>query len=123
MGHTNYWQGQADATPELLGQIQALFDSTDIPLANGHGDAGTKPFVNSEMVFFNGSGDDMAETFYVKFGADDWGFCKTYERPYDQIVVAVLVLIEQANPGTFSWHADSDWNYAMGRAMAAVVSA
>lgn len=50
------------------------------------------PIVTDTEIAFNGLGDDLGyETFQIAKG--EWGqhFCKTAERPYDAVVVAVLL--------------------------------
>ena len=70
---------------------------------------GTLPDVNKKFISFNGVEDDGHETLYIELvstGRMDKGdklvfnFCKTVEKPYDKVVVAVLVALKQHFPAT-----------------------
>lgn len=122
MGYTHYWRGTATASSELVGQLQHLLESTDVPLAGGYGDAATRPEIDAEHIRFNGVEDDSHETFMIEFGLETHDFCKTARKPYDDVVVAALILITEASGGTFSWSSDgNDEDHAAGRETALTI--
>lgn len=120
MGYTHYWEGKAEATPELLENVKRVMNMADVPLANWAGDEGTLPEVNTAEIRFNGVGDGHCETFVIEFGEDtDFGFCKTGRAPYDVVVVAILELVQAANADTFRWSSDgTDEDHKAGRELA-----
>lgn len=121
MGYTHYWDGTAVASPELLDQINSVITNSGIPLANWAGDAGTEPEISAKELRFNGLEDDRYETFAIEFGSSRGGFCKTGMAPYDEVVVAILILLDRACPD-FSWSSDGNWqDHAAGRALANAV--
>ncbi len=67
-----------------------LFAQTTVPLANGLGEKGTKPVIESDKIMFNGVEDDSHETCCIVKGVTDFDFCKTSHKPYDAVVVEVL---------------------------------
>jgi len=57
-------------------------------------DSAEPPIFTKDTIRFNGLGPDGAETFLVKrVEAENRSFCNTYNRPYDQCVVACLVIL------------------------------
>lgn len=123
MGYTHYWEGMAEATPELLGQINAVIEKSGVKIAGGFGEG--EPEVNEGRVWINGSVelDEDYETFLLDFYDASWTFCKTAYRPYDAVVVAILILTADANPG-FSWSSDGNAaDHAAGQALADAVRA
>lgn len=108
MGYTHYWEGRAKATPEILDAISAVIAKSGVPIRGGFGKG--EPEVNADRIWLNGdeSTDDDYETFLVNFDDPEWTFCKTARRPYDTVVVAILTLLAEANPDTFSWSSDGD---------------
>lgn len=114
MGYTNYYEtkktvGTAKQWAAFIEDVNKIFKATDIPLANGRGDAGTLPTVSKSVVSFNGVEDDSHETLYIervstaRMDKGDklvFNFCKTAEKPYDKVVVAVLVALKQHFPAS-----------------------
>ena len=110
MGHSNYWnhKGFTDSQwNELTSEVDRLFRSTDIPLANAFGEVGTVPVINENEIRFNGVGDDSCETFHLTREEQSFEFCKTRQSPYDEIVVEVMKLADRINP-TFYPSSDGD---------------
>lgn len=108
MGYTHYWSGRADATPELLDQIHDVIDHSYVTLADGLGGE-LLPTVDETEIWLNGSDElgEASETFMITFGEDSGGFCKTGRRPYDEVVVAILILLARHCP-EFTWSSDGD---------------
>lgn len=98
MGYTHYWSIKDGLTPEdidrLRGDIEAVASASEIPLGDAYGDPGTLPEFSAERIWFNGVGDDSAETFGLEVGQSGFTFCKTYARPYDVVVTASLLVLK-----------------------------
>lgn len=123
MGYTHYWTQlrnfTTDEWAEVVTDITEILTYTEnlagIPLANGMGDAGTRPTFGEDKLQFNGVGDDSHETFGIgrkrvktwegaQLGAD---FCKTAEKPYDVAVTACLCYLSSCfDPPAFSVTSD-----------------
>jgi hypothetical protein len=124
MGYTHYWTQLRDFTIEEWAQFREDFEALledvqhvqGIPLADGEGEPGTSPEITDAKIWFNGVGDDAAETFclYRKRPPKQapheqrgWDFCKTYRRPYDLAVTAALCYLT-AVPDPAAFTAGSD---------------
>jgi hypothetical protein len=77
-----------------------LLASTKIPLAGPNGEPGTKPEIDDHWVAFNGVGEDAHETAAVEREANEFEFCKTAEKPYDEVVVEFYKLVRKHLPST-----------------------
>ena len=105
MGYTHYWTQTrsftaeewievSDDIREILSYVENLLG---VPLADGRGDAGTRPVFDNDIKF-NGLGGDAHETFIVHRKREkSWSggklsedFCKTACKPYDVAVTACL---------------------------------
>ncbi len=109
MGYTHYWEGEAPIAKALpiIEKIVAQGARQGIPLAGWDGEG--EPVITAEEIRFNGVGDDAHETFAIVAGETGFAFCKTARKPYDAIVVAILIaLSEVEGPSTFSWSSDGD---------------
>lgn len=80
--------------------VRRLLNQTNIPVANGHGDEGTKPYIGRTEISFNGVGEYSHETCYVPKGASYFQFCRTRHKPYDKLVVEVYKLVRKYLPTT-----------------------
>lgn len=59
------------------------------------GDAGTKPEITPDIAF-NGIEDESHESFVLPAsGLGDFEFCKTAQKPYDEVVVAALARLAE----------------------------
>lgn len=108
MGYTHYWNQERNIPKKdwakIVEDVRAILKYGEhdcgIALANGMGEGGTSPLIDDERISFNGVGEGSHETFYItrKISTEpeypgqrtDWGFCKTAQKPYDQVVVACL---------------------------------
>jgi hypothetical protein len=98
MGYTHYWTQTRDLEDwdTVRDDVRAILkyaqDFAGIPLADGHGNQGSKPEVTDDKIWFNGVGpDDDHETMAIdRVGTADFTFCKTARKPYDPVVVACL---------------------------------
>ena len=126
MGYTHYWTQTRDFTHDEWVQIREDFEALlkdvqhvqGIPLANGMGEPGTSPEISDKKIWFNGAGDNSAETFClyrVRPPKEEWqssrggDFCKTYRRPYDLAVTAALCYLATIpEPAAFTVSSDGD---------------
>lgn len=100
MGYTHYWEKPKPFTEEnwkaFQEECKKVFEETEIPLADGSGESGTSPKISDSIVAFNGVDEDSHESCAISklsnLGFEDFGFCKTAEKPYDKIVVKILNL-------------------------------
>ena len=102
MGYTHYFRNSTDFTNDqwqkFSEKAKEIFDNSDIPLAGNNGEEKTLPEITLYHVSFNGLLDDSHETCCVTKRARDFSFCKTAEKPYDKIVVAIYKAAREANP-------------------------
>jgi hypothetical protein len=112
MGYTHYYKipSRMDEIRfhALVTDVKVILKSAKklgIKLANGHGEEGTTPTTSSNLIIFNGVEDDSHETLYIAREDDEvkgnelvFNFCKTARKPYDTIVVAVLVALKKHFP-------------------------
>ena len=67
----------------------------------------------------NGKGDEGCEMFMMRehFNQNEsFGFCKTYQRPYDTVVVACLAILKYRLKDAFNVSSDghhAEWNYGV----------
>jgi hypothetical protein len=70
-----------------------------------------QPVATAEDVRFNGVGELGHETFGFRTGASDpFGFCKTARKPYDDVVMRVLLVLASYRPG-FELSSDGDFGH------------
>lgn len=99
-------------------------------LANGNGEEGTKPTINSEKIIFNGVGEQAHETFCLERKREPrqyeqqqikngkkifFEFTKTARKPYDLAVCSALIIAKQYLNDKISIHSDGsikdEWVY------------
>ena len=113
MGYTHYWypkeanywhpketnhDAETFATLAALAKkVITLAQARGIKLAGPNGTG--KPAIRDEFVGLNGVGDESHESFVIqRDGNSDFEFCKTACKPYDVVVVAILVLYKHFFP-------------------------
>lgn len=84
----------------LRRSVSFVVAASPVPIANGLGER--RPVINTSKVSINGVGDRGCEAVEIErtggqetWGAemgDGWCYVKTYQRPYDVVVVAVLAV-------------------------------
>lgn len=137
MGYTHYFQQLKDCSPAAWAKLcnalpaLALKVSNEAPIAREYDSAGEPPAITEDDILFNGVGNNGHETMHLsrKRTVEDYQrgrpdseafhFCKTAEKPYDVIVVALLCLAHTYAPGV--WRISSDGNaneWANGLALA-----
>lgn len=78
-----------------------------VALGDNLGNVDSKPVITQDVLSFNGIAPDDYETFSLNRMKEDFNCCKTQYRPYDKVIVAILMLAEQCFDG-FSWSSDGD---------------
>jgi hypothetical protein len=105
MGYTHYWENNAREIPEEA--LVIIREIVDQAYAGGiiqleHNRKGL-PVVTERLIRFNGVGELGHETF--RFDLDDayrsergtpFAFCKTNQKPYDVVVMKVLIVLKWA---------------------------
>lgn len=113
MGYTHYWRTTAfnaaqweklcNATKNVI--MEAVRDG--IYVDRECDDQDQPPLIRPTLIAFNGRGDSGYETFYFQKDNATFQFCKTACKPYDDVVVAVLILAHHFCPD-FTWESDGD---------------
>lgn len=124
MGYSHYFTQTQDCQPEqwiALCEAARKVIARNTDLVSLEYDEVDKPAeVSDDQIRFNGKGDDGHETFLLGRNSDrGFQFCKTAQKPYDVVVVAVLCLAHELCPGV--WEISSDGNvddWADGKALA-----
>ena len=110
MGYTHYWESKGfdpqgwqlfTATARKVINL-ARADGIAIAGSNGTG----TPDLTADEVCFNGRDSDSHETAFISRNAGTHEFCKTARKPYDAVVVALLVY--GAELGGLTWSSDGD---------------
>ena len=95
MGYTHYWDHpmiDAEKWDKIVEDAKKLVAASPVKLAHDCDEPETPPHVGNENIWFNGVGDDGHETFVLTRKGTDFDFCKTAQKPYDLIVVAILAV-------------------------------
>lgn len=114
MGYTHYWTQTRDLTEQEFGdfvgsarRIIAAAEGKPTDSANGgytspvqicNWDGKGKPELTKNKLSLNGNGPDLDhESFVINrvIDSDAWSFCKTARKPYDVVVVALLIILAQ----------------------------
>lgn len=125
MGYTHYWTQPKDYTvrdwKQIGEDIGAILKDVQhvqgIALAWEYDQPGKQPEIGTEVIRFNGLGEDGHETFHISRERPDlqrWqtvkgsAFCKTARKPYDIAVVACLAYLAALEKKP--WRVSSDGN-------------
>jgi hypothetical protein len=114
MGYTHYFRQHRDFTEaewtaltEYARKIVNAALCEKIELANGDGEAGTDPEITRGQIMLNGVDDDAHETFLLtRRVTESFSFCKTQEKPYDPVVVTILVAANTIAPDAIEISSD-----------------
>lgn len=137
MGYTHYWTLKTDIDPERWGGFTALagkvLAATTVPVAKRrHGYMDEKgaimpPAVSRIEVSVNGLGSQGGEGFTMlrmasepsEVPEDGRDFsCKTEERPYDEVVTALLLAAKESFGRDIEVSSDGEWrDWTKGRAL------
>lgn len=78
-------------------------------------DDNQQPQVTNKTIRFNGRGNESHETFIIQ-PSKKFYFCKTNHKPYDIIIKAILILLEQYGYAKVRWDGDEqDESYIQGK--------
>jgi len=104
MGYTHYWtdngrrQAISEAALLIINQLaqQAYQDG----IIQREYDDTRPPMIAPTLIRFNGIGEQGHETFHFNAQATDpWSCCKTARKPYDDLVMQVLLVLAYHRPG------------------------
>lgn len=129
MGYTQYWRRPSEHPLEdwkkFTAGVKKIIDAAKKKIKIAGGSGSGHPEISDEQIDFNGDGVEGLdhETFYIPrvlvgrspMPGDDRGlifqFCKTACKPYDEVVVAVLILYKKCFPkvGLSSDGGVADW--------------
>ena len=112
IGYTHYWKKTEELPQDVweedfIPQASQIMKDSGVELGDNFGKVDSKPVITPDVLSFNGITPDDYETFSLSRKKEDFNFCKTQHRPYDKVIVAILMLAEQCFDG-FSWSSDGD---------------
>jgi len=101
LGYTHYWKKEKKVNKkeyaDALKDIAKIVKANSNILAGPSGDSGTKPEITPDIAF-NGIEDESHESFVLPAsGLGDFEFCKTAQKPYDEVVVAALARLAEVD--------------------------
>lgn len=103
MGYTHYWTQKRDMTREEWAElvegamsIAAGAILSGVAICREYTEPMQLADMDGNRICFNGSGDDGHETFLLtrKRDKENWNFCKTARKPYDDVVTAILAYLD-----------------------------
>lgn len=111
MGYTHYWNVATKTKPVIRKQMALIADKvielSRVKICSGDGNGLHE--VTDREIFINGcqeNGEDF-ETFGITFNSGESDFCKTGRRPYDEVVVALLIIAKKLGIIT-DWGSDGN---------------
>ncbi|TSE15003.1 hypothetical protein B1A87_002795 [Arthrobacter sp. KBS0703] len=118
MGYTHYFPGLM-ATAEVIDDARKIIDNTSVTVCGPKGQ-GLPILDETEGIRLNGSraAGEAYETFHLRgtkepHYPDMWTFCKTEQKPYDEVVTAILIAAAVRLDGPL--RSDGRWdNWAAG---------
>ena len=116
MGYTHYWRKTGNWTDEQIkatvSDMASIVKRSDMTLGNCMGESNTMPEIEDVFIGFNGTGDDSHETFSFPPDkeSENFSFCKTARKPYDQIVVACLLSAKHHLGDAIRLGSDGRWD-------------
>lgn len=116
MGYSHTFKQKKHCPPEQWAQITDAFKKllasaliTSPLYIQRENDDASSPEVTENEIIFNGIGNDGHETMFFSRNDPGYGFCKTANKPYDRVVVALLMLANHYAP--YVWEIESDGDY------------
>ena len=103
MGYTHYWEAPTTGIAptqwdDFSKKAQLIINNVSVPIPCGS----PNPLYiepidltnesDATRILINGVGDSGYETFYLPQDIPEFDFCKTAQKPYDIVVVAILTL-------------------------------
>ena len=102
MGYTHYWKITDEigdnAWAAICEDAEKLLAQSPCKLAWEYDEPTRPPQANEAFIQFNGVGDDGHETLLLERSPEDFVFCKTAQKPYDQAVCAILAVAAGHSP-------------------------
>ena len=115
MGYTHYWRQKSAPTEVQWNNICTDFNKLcfgsflDKPFPiQRESDNSDRPLVSDTLIAFNGIGSNAHETMYFERNALGFGFCKTNKKPYNMVVVLLLILAYNLADGVWLITSDGD---------------
>ena len=107
MGYTHYWtleNGLESASWDKFfkGALEIIQTAKDAGIALDDDSA-------TELIHFNGVGENAHETFSITSEDVGFDFCKTAEKPYDTVVTAVLIWLKTVFGDGVVVKSDGNW--------------
>jgi hypothetical protein len=125
MGYTHYFPGLT-ATPEVIDDARKIIESSGVTICGPKGQ-GLPILDEEEGIRLNGfrMAGEASDTFHLRGRKEPhypemWTFCKTDQRPYDEVVTAILIAaaVRAMDLPTGSVRSDGRWdNWASGVAL------
>ena len=111
MGYTHYWAIKDKPMPAQWDKVlSAKNDITQYVITNY--DIPLEDHSTTSCIHLNGVGQDSCETFFLEPEIKDFNCCKTNGRPYDKVVVAILIAVKCILGAKFDASSDGspdDW--------------
>lgn len=102
MGYTHYWKiterldkdwdKWTSFLPDAMQIMSHASQKLDIALADAFGETKGDNMISLSGVSMNGYGEESYESFVLTNEVTKFDFCKTARKPYDPVVVAILIL-------------------------------
>ena len=110
MGYTHYYTQQRDLTDiewdAIVGIVDEIIRFSPVKVH----------FSANDFSFILNGVEDSHEDFYLTKINSGFNFCKTARKPYDLVVCASLIMINELVPDAFEIGSDGsihDWQYAI----------
>jgi len=121
MGYSHYFPQSRSFTDaewlDITSHVNKVVALKKSIIGDATGNPGSMPSVNAKRIVFNGIGEMAHDTFSVTKSHDSsFNFCKTAQKPYDDVVVAVLCIIIALAPGALKVSSDgysNDWKWGL----------
>lgn len=117
MGYTHYYTQNRDFTfeewQEIVTLLVHMLDHLPAHTTSAGGYYADQPLeisseYNGRFLMFNGKFSLGHEDFYLKRQGSGFQFCKTERKPYDLIVCALLLAIQEIAPNALEISSDGD---------------
>ena len=109
MGFTHYWSHNGIKDEQWADVCRFAADAIELRkdiIRDGSGQPDSVAYVGEDSVHFNGAEEEAHEDFFLSKEAQSQ-FCKTERKPYDVVVVAVLLFC-YAHVDNFGLSSDGD---------------
>ena len=109
MGYTHYWRTKTTSQAKFGAAIKKANKVLEARKGLLAGPNGEGPLViKKKQVCFNGQGDESHETCFIDNSGKEFDFCKTAQKPYDDVVTAVLAIFAHELGEDFQVSSDGD---------------